>query len=177
MAGRRQVHLLPRPSQKFSRTSDAWYLGIAERVVRTIMEAERILIRRASTSDIEGILALWRDASATPSVTDTADGLRRALSEPSLCMLVAEVDGALAGSIIGTFDGWRGNVYRLAVHPQRRRRGIARALVREVERWLTERGGKRVTALVEKDHPWAMGFWAAADYQLDGRIARYCRNL
>jgi ribosomal protein S18 acetylase RimI-like enzyme len=141
------------------------------------MEPEQISIRQASLSDIQGIMALWRDAEATASVTDTADGLRRAMSEPSLCLLVAEVDGTLAGSIIGTFDGWRGNMYRLAVHPQFRRRGIARALAEQAERWLTERGAKRISALVEKDHPWAVGFWEAAGYQLDRRMVRYFRNL
>jgi hypothetical protein len=28
--------------------------------------------------------------------------------------LVAEIDGRLVGSIIGAFDGWRGNIRRLA---------------------------------------------------------------
>ena len=140
------------------------------------MEREQISIRQASLSDIEGIMALWRYSEATPSVTDTVDGLRRAMSEPSLCLLVAEVNGTLAGSIIGTFDGWRGNLYRLAVHPQLRRRGIARALVHQVERWLTERGARRITALVEKDHASAVGLWEAAGYQLDERMVRYFRN-
>jgi ribosomal protein S18 acetylase RimI-like enzyme len=92
-------------------------------------------------------------------------------------VLVAEVDGRLVGSIICTFDGWRGNIYRLAVHPDFRRQAIARALVVEVEEWLSNRGDKRVTALVEKDHPWATDFWQAVGYGLDVRIVRHVRNL
>jgi ribosomal protein S18 acetylase RimI-like enzyme len=138
---------------------------------------EQVSIRQASLSDIEAIMGLWRDAQATPSVTDSADGLRRAMSEPSLCLLVAEVDGTLAGTVIATFDGWRGNMYRLAVHPQFRCRGIARALVQQAQGWLIERGVKRISALVEKDHPWAVGFWETVGYQLDQHMARYFRNL
>jgi ribosomal protein S18 acetylase RimI-like enzyme len=84
--------------------------------------------------------------------------------------------GRLVGSIIGTFDGWRGNIYRLAVHPDSRRQGVARALVAEVEKRLTQQGAKRITALVEKDHPWAMNFWEAVGYRVDERIVRRVRN-
>jgi ribosomal protein S18 acetylase RimI-like enzyme len=90
---------------------------------------------------------------------------------------VAETEGRLVGSIIGTFDGWRGNIYRLAVHPDCRRRGIARALVGEVEKRLIQQGAKRNSALVEKNHPLAMNFWEAAGYRVDERIVRRVRSL
>jgi ribosomal protein S18 acetylase RimI-like enzyme len=106
--------------------------------------------------EIERVLELWRQADATPSLTDTADDLRRTIADSPAHVLVAEVEGQLVGSIIGTFDGWRGNIYRLAVHPDYQRQGVARALVAEVEKRLTRQEAKRVTALVEKDHPLAM---------------------
>jgi ribosomal protein S18 acetylase RimI-like enzyme len=90
---------------------------------------------------------------------------------------VAEAKGQVVGSIIGTFDGWRGNIYRLAVDPHYRRHGIARALVKEVEKWLQDQGVKRITALVEKDHSWAVRFWEAVGYGVDQRIARHVRSL
>jgi ribosomal protein S18 acetylase RimI-like enzyme len=91
--------------------------------------------------------------------------------------VVAELHGQLIGSVLGAFDGWRGNLYRLAVHPDHRRRGVARALVAEVEKRLLLQGARRVNALVEHDHPWATEFWQAAGYELDPRMVRYVRNL
>jgi ribosomal protein S18 acetylase RimI-like enzyme len=41
-------------------------------------------------------------------------------------LLVAEIDGVLAGSLIAAWDGWRGSFYQPAVSPEHRRRGLAR---------------------------------------------------
>ncbi len=92
-------------------------------------------IRACRPADVGAVLELWHQAGATPSITDTADDLRRTVDGGHV--LVAEVEGQIVGSIIGTFDGWRGNIYRLAVLPAYRRRGVARALVAEVEKRLT----------------------------------------
>ena len=50
-------------------------------------------------------------------------------------------------------------------------------LVAEVEKRLARQGAKRITALVEKDHPLAMRFWEAVGYRVDERIVRRVRNL
>jgi excisionase family DNA binding protein len=70
------------------------------------------------------------------SVRVTADDLRRAVANRPAKLLVAEVGGRLVGSVIGTFDSWRGDIDRLAVHSDFRRRGSARALAAEVEKRL-----------------------------------------
>jgi ribosomal protein S18 acetylase RimI-like enzyme len=141
------------------------------------IETQLWSLRDCRLDDVEAVLELWREAAATPSVTDTIQDLRRAIAMRGAHVIVAEADGKIVGSIIGTFDGWRGNIYRLAVDPKYRRQGIARALVAEVETRLAAEGAKRVTALVEKNHAWAASFWEAVDYRLDHRIARHVRTL
>ena len=49
-------------------------------------------------------------------------------------LFVVATDGSeVIGSLMGGWDGWRGNMYRLAVDPQHRRLGLARRLVEEGE--------------------------------------------
>ncbi|MFQ5875136.1 MAG: GNAT family N-acetyltransferase [Dehalococcoidia bacterium] len=136
-----------------------------------------LFIRECRPDEAGAVLKLWKEAETTVSVTDTIEDIQRAISTRPALILVAEKDGQIIGSVIGTFDGWRGNIYRLAVHPHYRRQGIARRLVDEVEEMLAKQGVKRITALVEKDHPWATGFWDATGYKLDSRMVRYVRNL
>src|SRR5438045_4063698 len=97
--------------------------------MRLTMSVNGVSIRQCRVEEAQAVLALWRQADATPGVTDNADDLRRAITQSPAEVLVAEVDGRLIGSIIGTFDGWRGNIYRMAVHPDHRRKGIGRWLV------------------------------------------------
>ncbi len=139
--------------------------------------AEEIILRQCLDADIESVLELWRLAGSTPSVTDTSGQLRTAINSKASSIIVAVSGGTAAGSIIAGFDGWRGNLYRLAVHPEHQRRGIARRLVAEAETWLRAQGAKRVGAVVEKDHPWAVGFWESTGFVLEPLDLRYVRNL
>src|SRR5262245_43060367 len=136
-----------------------------------------VVMRVCRPEEAEAVLLLWRQAGATPSLTDTPEELRRTISDSPALVLVAEVEGRIVGSVIGGFDGWRAHFYRLAVHPDYRRRGIARSLVAEVERRWAERGIRRLSALVEREHPWAVAFWEAAGYSRDDRLSRFVRNL
>jgi ribosomal protein S18 acetylase RimI-like enzyme len=80
-------------------------------------------------------------------------------------------------TLIVGWDGWRGALYRLAVLPEWRRRGIARLLVGEAERRLRESGARRVAAMVIADHDQAVSFWSALGYGADPRLGRFVRML
>lgn len=99
------------------------------------------------------------------------------MSDSPAALLVAELEGELVGALIAAWDGWRGNMYRLAVRPECRRQGIGLALTRAGEEHLRRSGARRVTALVAFDDQRASGFWDRAGYPLDREIGRRVRNI
>jgi ribosomal protein S18 acetylase RimI-like enzyme len=135
-----------------------------------------VVIRPCRPDEGPALLDLWHHADASPSPTDTPAQVDQVIQDPAASVLVAVDNDLLVGSIIGGWDGWRGNIYRLAVLPSYRRRGIARALVAAAEERLAARGALRVSALVEHDHPWAVGFWDSL-YEPDPRMIRYVRKV
>jgi ribosomal protein S18 acetylase RimI-like enzyme len=139
---------------------------------------ERALaLRTATEEDIASVLGLWAAADSPPSVSDSPEGLARLLAADPQALLVAELDGVLAGSLIAAWDGWRGSFYRLAVSPEHRRKGLATMLLREGERRLRELGAVRLTAIVAADEAGAMAFWQAAGYERQQLRARFVRHM
>jgi ribosomal protein S18 acetylase RimI-like enzyme len=137
-----------------------------------------IEIRPCRLEECAAVLAMWARAGAIPSPTDTLEEVNCLVREHADALLVAIREGSIVGSIIGGWDGWRGNVYRLAVVPEARRAGLARRLVDAAERMLVSKGARRISALVERHEAHAVGFWdALADrgWHRDERMLRYIK--
>lgn len=132
-------------------------------------------VRTLQPGDLESALALWqRTENIAPVTRDEVDGVLA--HDPGL-VLAAEQDGRLVGVVLGTYDGRRGWIQRLAVDPERRRGGVARALVAELERRLVERGCRQVNLLVFDHNHGGRAFWEGVGYEGSDRIVMYRRRL
>jgi ribosomal protein S18 acetylase RimI-like enzyme len=122
------------------------------------------------------VLRLWETSRSAASQTpDTREALE-ALLDRSLLLLAVD-DDEVVGTLVVGWDGWRGNMYRLAVRADHRRRGIALALVDAGHDHLRSVGARRITALVGAEEDEAASLWCAAGYEFDERIVRFVRNL
>jgi ribosomal protein S18 acetylase RimI-like enzyme len=134
-------------------------------------------IRAGRLDDAGRLLAFWSASAHGRSVSDDLAGVTRLLRHDPESVLIAESDGAVVGTVIAGWDGWRCHIYRLAVSPDHRRQGIGRALLDAAERRFVELGGRRADAMVDDGNPGAHELYRAAGYTRDLSWSRWIRPL
>ncbi|GFJ85398.1 N-acetyltransferase [Phytohabitans houttuyneae] len=132
-------------------------------------------IRTGRRDDAERLLAFWSAAAHGRSVSDDLAGVARLLRHDSESVLVAEVDGVVVGTVIAGWGGWRCHIYRLAVSPDHRRRGIGRELLAAAEARFVALGGRRSDAMVDDGNPGAHELYRNAGYMPDSSWSRWVR--
>lgn len=129
-------------------------------------------IREVEERDVEAVVALWR--SVFPEYADPAHphrdarvNVERKLAFGDRLFWLAERDGALVGTAMAGYDGHRGWIYSLGVHPDARRAGVGRALVARAERVLAALGCPKVNLQVFTSNEDAARFWRSVGYRRD----------
>jgi ribosomal protein S18 acetylase RimI-like enzyme len=142
------------------------------------LTGEDVTIRLCRREDARAVLGLWAQSrSGHASTADRLDDVECLIGDSPAALLVAERGGEIVGALIAGWDGWRGNMYRLAVREDHRRQGIGIALTRAGEEYLRGCGVRRITALVAFADDAAGAFWESAGYPQDQEIDRRVRNL
>ena len=134
------------------------------------------LLRAATSADAPAVLALWREAEAEPTHTDNLESVSQLLRRDPASLIVAEENGRIIGSVIAGWDGWRGSIYRLAVAPPHRRRGLGRHLVRAAEERLTRVGASRLQAIVVESDLHATAFWRTSGWEEQTERLRFVKG-
>lgn len=125
-----------------------------------------ILIRELKIEDYEALVELWEEAGLPykPQGRDSRSDIERQLKQNTSIYLVAETEGRMVGVVLGSHDGRKGWINRLAVLTAYRKCGIGRRLVEEVENRLRRIGIVIFACFIEDWNEISMNFFRRLGY-------------
>jgi ribosomal protein S18 acetylase RimI-like enzyme len=117
-----------------------------------------IIIREFHLSDYDSVLKLWDEAGLTfrPQGRDSRQRIGKELRQGHSIFLVAEAKDNIVGTLLGTQDGRKGWLNRLAVAKGFRKQGLARQLVTEVESRFDKLSLDVIACLIEGENTTSM---------------------
>ena len=123
-------------------------------------------IRLFRIEDYDSVMALWKESKlpCKPKGRDSRANLQKQMELTMVRFLVAELDGKVFGTVLASHDGRKGWINRVAVSKEYRRKGAARRLLLEAERWLGEEGIDIIACLVEDDNEPSIRFFLETGY-------------
>ena len=129
------------------------------------------MIREAEPADANAVIALWHACGLTRPWNDPAADLARALACPTSTVLLLERDGAAIGTVMAGYDGHRGWLYSIAVHPQARRSGLGASLVGHAERALAALGCMKINLQLLATNAATADFYRSIGYSVEPRLS------
>jgi len=130
-----------------------------------------LVLRSYEPGDREALVALWSICELTRPWNNPHRDIDRKLARDGDNLLVLEEDNQLIGSVMVGYEGHRGWVNYLAVHPDHRRQGLGRLLMDEAERRLRDLGCAKVNLQVRASNETAREFYRQIGYTIDEAVS------
>lgn len=123
--------------------------------------------RTPTIEEYDAILDLWEicDIPYRPAGRDARANVATELKEHPDYWHGAYDGDRLVGIVVGTDDGRKGWINRLAVHPEDRNRGIGTTLVERLEAAFDANGIDVIAALIEGENEQSRTFFADHGYE------------
>jgi ribosomal protein S18 acetylase RimI-like enzyme len=128
-------------------------------------------VRLFQDCDEAAVIALWEAAGLTRSWNDPRKDIERKRSVQREWFLVGTQDDAVMAAIMIGYDGHRGWINYLAVSPDHRRKGHARALMHEAERLLAAAGCPKINLQIRTTNASVIEFYQAIGYAQDDVVS------
>ena len=124
-----------------------------------------ITIAEFSMDDYPVVHVLWQRGDLWMRPSDGPEAtLLKLTRDPELFLVARDAGGCVVGVVIGGWDGRRAYVYHLAVLPERRRQGIADALMDELEERFRRLGALKAKTQIMVDNDVSRAFFARRGY-------------
>ena len=117
------------------------------------------------------VIELWERCELTSPWNNPNVDIERKLKVNPEMFLVGMIDGKVAATVMGGYEGHRGWVNYLAVDPQYRRQGLGRQMMEAVEKKLLEKGCPKINIQIRVDNSEALAFYDKIGYKTDDVIS------
>ena len=107
-----------------------------------------LTIRPVAHEDTDAIIDLWQLCGLTRPWNNPLKDIERKLTYQPGLFIAGTIDNRVISTAMAGYDGHRGSVYYLAVHPEHQRQGIGQHMMKQVERSLTELGCPKLNILI-----------------------------
>ncbi len=135
-------------------------------------------IRKLNIADYDELIALWRICGLGHKYSgrDSRESMARDFARKETIVLGMFDGNKLIGSVIGTSDGRKGWINRLAVHPDYRGQRLARRLIEECETFLHGLGLTVIAALIEEENLPSMSAFEHCGYEAWPEIVYFSKR-
>lgn len=131
------------------------------------MTAPHMQIRPFQPADEAAVIALWKSCGLVVAQNNPAVDIARKLRVNPEWFLVGEVEGTVVASCMAGYEGHRGWINYLAVHPDHRRQSLGRQLMAHAEKLLREAGCPKINLLVRKTNATVITFYESLGFAVD----------
>lgn len=129
------------------------------------------MIRPAELEDLDALVTL-EECCFEGDRLDRGS-LRWTMTRPTALCLVEEADGRVRGYILLRSREGYVRILSLAVDPQARRRGVARALLEEAEKVVRKLGGSSLVLELREDNPAALALYESLGFRQTDTLLGY----
>ncbi len=127
----------------------------------------KIEVRAFDLDDEAAVVQLWRDCGLVVPWNDPHKDIQRKLQVQPEMFLVGCSGGRVVATVMAGYDGHRGWINYLAVHPDHRGAGIGRRMMEEAESRLRKRGCPKINLQVRTGNSAVIEFYKTLGFTVD----------
>ena len=130
-----------------------------------------VIIRQFEERDCDQVIHVWRESGLTNARNDPHKDIARKVGHSEAGLLVAEVDGAVVGTVMVGYEGHRGWINYLGVLPVFQGLGLGTQLLVRAEADLRELGCAKINLQIRTSNQKVIDFYHSLGYSLDDCVS------
>lgn len=136
-----------------------------------------IIIREMQNEDILTVQSLWISVGFEKCYSDQFDEVKRMITRnPELCLVLIKEQNII-GAVMGGFDGRRGWIHHLAIHPEHQKQGMGNLLMTELTNRFDRMGVVKLKLEILESNSSVINFYKSIGWNLRSELTTMSLTL